>query len=70
MIEEVRFDGGKAIAARPNARELTSDASALVARWKDPHVGSAREFSLFILAGAFALGISMLIELVKPSFLE
>ena len=69
-IEEVRFDGGTAIAARPNARELTYDASALVARWKDPHVASVREFSLFILAGAFALGISMLIELVKPSFLE
>jgi hypothetical protein len=69
-IEEARFEGGVSVNDHPNARDLTADQSALSARWKDPHLSNLREFALFILAGAFALGISMLIELVKPHFLE
>ncbi|MBV9102571.1 MAG: hypothetical protein JO060_03215 [Candidatus Eremiobacteraeota bacterium] len=69
-IEEARFEGGTSISDEPTARQLTGEASGVMVAWKDPHLATFREFALFILAGAFALGISMLIELVKPRFLD
>jgi len=69
-IDDARFEGGAPIDGRPASRRLTADDSATTANWKNTNLGQFREFSLFILAGSFALGLSMLVELIKPLLLD
>ena len=68
-VADPQFDGGAAVTDRTRARLLTDQSAALKARWVDPTVAPLREFALFLLAGTFALGISMALELIKPTFL-
>ena len=69
-IEHPIFEGAGVVQREQSTCELTADAAAVVVRWRDEHRAGIREFGLFILAGGFAIGASMLVELVKPRFLE
>jgi hypothetical protein len=69
-VEKPIFEGAGVALRGPSECELTEDAAAVVVRWQDRNRAGVREFGLFIFAGAFAIGASMLVELVKPRFLE
>jgi hypothetical protein len=57
--------GGREVREQPDARMITSNASRVRLRWRDETADHWREVLLFVLAGAFALGLSALLEAIK-----
>jgi hypothetical protein len=66
-VENPIFEGAGVVQRDPTECELTEDAAAVVVRWRDENRAGMREFGLFVLAGIFAIGASMLIESFKAA---
>lgn len=69
-LEDLRFEGGSPVGDSDSVRALSSESSSTKAKWKDPHFEQFHEFALWTFAAIFALGLSMIVELIKPRFLE